>query len=115
MATILATSLNGSGSRTVNVTVLGASDTFIYTGFKNPLLILNNVSGGALTPLITGDGSTTVQVSGVGSVDVSGGYLVPSIGVGETVAIPLNSIDAYLLGTIALTGGDLIEAQLLES
>lgn len=111
MATVTATSLSGSGSRAVTVTTLTASDTFTYV--PGSILVLNNGTAGALTPNIDGDGATTVPVRGVGSVDVSTGYDVPSIGAGATVAIPLDSIAQYLKGTIALTGGSGIEAQLL--
>lgn len=111
MATITATSLSGSGSRSVTVTTLGASDTFTYV--PGSTLILNNATAGALTPNIDGDGGTTVPVRGVGSVDVSAGYDVPSIAAGASVAIPLDTIAKYLQGTIAVTGGSGIEAQLL--
>ena len=111
MATITATSLSGSGSRAVTITTLGASDTFTYV--VGSTLILNNVTAGALTPNIDGDGGTTVSVRGVGSVDVSGGYTTPSIPAGGYAAIPLDSISEYLKGTITVTGGDGIEASIL--
>lgn len=106
--------MTGSGSRTVTVTTLGASDTFVYSSSKNPILILNNVTGGALTPNIDGDGGTTVPVRGIGAVDVTGGYDVPSIAAGDSAAIPLNTIGEYLQGTIDITAGVGIEAQILE-
>lgn len=114
MATIVKTSMAGSGSRAVAVTTLGASDTFVYDASKNPVLVLNNVTGGALTPNIDGDGGSTVPVAGVGDVDVSGGYDVPSIPAGDSAAIPLNSIAEYLKDTIEITVGVGIEAQILE-
>jgi len=114
MAAIAVTSISGSSSIAVTVTTLGASDTIAYDESKNPLLILNNVSGGALTPLIDGDGGTTYPCAGIGDVDVSGGLTLASIGIGDTVAISLNSIKAYLSGVVTVTGGDAIEAQLLE-
>ena len=114
MAEITASSITGSNAQAVTVTTLGASDTFVFNAASNPVLILNNVSVGALTPLIDGDGGTTVPCSGIGNIDVSAGLTLASIGIGDTVAIPLNSISAYLSGTITITGGDAIEAQLLE-
>lgn len=114
MAAITATSMTGSGSRAVVVTTLGASDTLTFNTDKVPVLILNNVSGGALTPLIDGDGGTITPCAGVGDIDVSAGLTLTSIGIGETVAIPLNSISAYLQGVITITGGTAIEATLLE-
>lgn len=114
MATIAATDMTGAGAKAVTVTTMTASDTFTYDATKRPILVLNNVSGGALTPNIDGDGGTTVNVSGVGSVDVSGGYTFASIADGDVVAVQLNSISAYLQGTITVTGGTGIEASLLE-
>lgn len=114
MAEITATTMTGTGGRAVTVTTLGASDTLTYSSAKEPVLILNNVTGGALTPNIDGDGSTTIEVAGYGSLDVSAGYTTSSIGAGASLAIPLSTISAYLKGTITVTGGDGIEAQLLE-
>lgn len=114
MATITPTDMTGLGARAVTITTLGASDTFVFTRAKAPILILNNVTGGGLTPKIDGDGGTVVPVDGIGDVDVSAGLTLASIGAGDSVAIPLNTISGYLSGTIAVTGGTGIEAQLLE-
>ena len=114
MAVIAATSMQGSGSRAVTVTTLGASDTFVFNPIRKPVLVLNNITGGALTPNIDGAGGTTIGCVGVGDVDVSSGITFASIAAGDSVAVPLLSISAYLLGVVTLTGGDGIEAQILE-
>ena len=114
MAAITATSMLGLGARAVTITTLGASDTFTFDRTKAPILILNNVTGGGLTPNIDGDGGTTVPVDGIGDVDVSAGLTLASIGAGASAAIPLNTISGYLSGVITVTGGVGIEAQLLE-
>lgn len=114
MATITQTSTSGSGQRTLTETTLSASDTFAYSPGSGQILLLRNPTAGALSPVIDGDGGTTVPVQGVGSVDVSGGYAVGSIGVGAAVAIPLDSIKAYLAGTIAVTGGSGLVAAILD-
>lgn len=114
MAAITATLMTGSGARTVTVTTLGASDTFTFNSGKRPVLVINNITVGAITPNIDGDGGTTVTVDGIGSVDVSGGYTLPSVAAGEYVAIPLNTISKYLQGTITVTAGDGAEAFILE-
>jgi len=114
MAAITATSMLGSGARAVTVTTLGASDTFTYNKSRRPVLVLDNVTAGALTPNIDGAGGSTVPVAGVGSVSVASGYTTPSIAAGAKVAIPLESIEAYLQGVIALTGGTGIKASILE-
>lgn len=99
----------------ITATTLGASDTLVYTAGVNATLTLNNVSGGALTPLIDGDGATSVAAEGLGApIDTSTGFTVPSIGIGATVAIPLDTISEYLKGVITVTGGDAIEATLTE-
>jgi len=112
MATIASTAMTGSGSRVVTETTCGASDTFTFS--NGDILLLKNGTAGVLTPNIVGAGATTVAVVGVGSVSVSGGYDVPSIGAGAAVAIPLSTISGYLTGTIALTGADACVAQLLK-
>jgi hypothetical protein len=111
MATIAKTALTGSGSRVISETTLGASDTFTFSD-GDVLLILNDAAS-PITPNILGDSATTVGVPGVGSVDVSGGYDVPSIAIGIEIAIPLTSISKYLTGTITLTGADGAIAKLL--
>ena len=114
MAVITPTNANVIGSSALAVTTLGASDTFVYNAGKNPILILDNVTAGALTPNIDGDAGTTISVPTVGSISVASGYTAPSIAAGARVFIPLKSISAYLQGVIALTGGTGIKASILE-
>ena len=106
MATIIETVLSGQGVVAVTETTLdGASDTFTYEGGVRQRLILRNATAGALTPVIDGDGATTVTVPGIGQVDVSGGFSVGSIAVGDVVSINTDTIKEYLSGTIDITGG----------
>lgn len=114
MAAITPTSMTGSGDRAVNVTVLGASDTFDFNPSKKPVLVLNNATAGPLTPLIDGADGTSVPCAGVGAVPVSAGLVLNSIAANTSAAIPLTTISAYLQGVITVTGADGIEAQLLE-
>lgn len=114
MATIVATSIQGAGKRAVTQTTMTASDTFTYKSGQGQILILRNGTAGSLTPVIDGAGSTTFPVQGIGSVDVSTGYSVGSIAAGAQVAIPLDTIRAYLVGVIAITGGTGLSASLLE-
>ena len=114
MATIAATSMQGAGKRAVTLTTMTASDTLTYKPNKGQILILRNITAGALTPIIDGAGATTIPVQGVGSVDVSNGYAVGSIAAGAEVAIPLDTIRAYLVGVISITGGTGLSASLLE-
>lgn len=114
MATVTPTSMQGNGARVVTHTTLTASDTFTYKPGTRQVLELDNITAGALTVNIDGAGGTTVPVAGIGSVDVSAGYSTGAIAAGAKVAIPLDSISAYLQGTIAMTGGTDIRAALLE-
>jgi hypothetical protein len=114
MAVITASKITGSGQKPVTETVLGASDTLVYNRETSPVLYLNNETAGPLTPLIDGDGGTTVPCAGIGDVDVSAGLLLSSIAANAVVAIPLNSISAYLNGVVTITGATGIVASLLE-
>lgn len=112
MAVIAETLMTGTGSRALTVTTLGSSDNLVYKAGAGQVLILDNVTAGALTPLIDGADGTTVQVAGVGSVSVASGYTVPSIAAGARAAIPLDSISAFLQGVVTVTGGSGIKAVL---
>lgn len=112
MAVIAQTLLTGTGARALTVTTLGASDTLVYKAGARQVLVLDNVTAGALTPKLDGDGGTTVQVAGVGAVDVSAGYTTPSIAAGARFAIPLDTISAFLQGVVTVTGGSGIKATL---
>ncbi len=114
MAIITPTNVNTISEVDLTKTTLGASDTFAYTNGVTKYLILDNVTAGALTPNIDGDGGTTAYLSGVGSVDISGGYTFGSIAAGETKIIDLDQIKSYLQGTITVTGGTGIEAAIIE-
>lgn len=114
MATIVPTSVQGSGVRTVTRTTLTASDTFTYNANGKAVLILDNVTAGALTVTIDGADGTTVPVAGIGPISVAAGYSTGAIAAAACVAIPLDSIDQYLKGVIAVTGGTGIKATLIE-
>lgn len=114
MATIAKTQ-NGAGVQDLAVTTLdGTSDTFVYDATRAAFLILKNPTGGAISPVIDGDGATSVPVGGVGSVDISAGFAVGSIAAGETKVINLAGISAYLAGTIDIASGTGLEASILE-
>lgn len=111
MPAIAATNVGGSGARVAAATTLDGTDSFVYSA--GAILILRNPTAGSLSPVIDGDGASTVPVRGVGNVNIASGYAVGSIGVGAQVAIPLDSIRAYLSGTIAVTGGTGLVATML--
>lgn len=114
MPAIAATTMQGSGARVITSTTLNGTDSFVYRPGTRAILKLNNPTGGPLSPTIDGDGGTNVQVPGLGAVSVASGYAVGSIAAGATVAIPLDTISAYLQGAISITSGTGLVAQLLE-
>lgn len=112
MSVIAPTNMQGAGSRALVKTTLTSSDSFVYK--QGSVLVLDNVTGGALTVNIDGSGGSVVPVKGVGDVSVAAGYNTPAIAAGAAVVIPLDSISSYLKGTIAVTGGTGIKASLLQ-
>jgi hypothetical protein len=114
MATIASVDTKSTSEVAISPTTLGASDTFVYQRGVTKYLVIDNVTEGAITPNIDGDGADTAYLSGVGSVDISGGYTFGSIAAGDAVVIDLDAISAYLQGTIEVTGGDDAEAYILE-
>jgi hypothetical protein len=111
MPAITATALTGSGQRTMTKTTLNGTDSFVYSA--GAILVLENSSGGPLSPTIVGADATTTAVKGYGDLDVSGGYAVGSIADGVTKVIPLDSIAAYLVGVLSITSATGITASLL--
>ncbi len=114
MAVITPTDTKAISEVEITRTTLGASDTFVYTPGVTKYLVIDNVTAGALTPNIDGDGATTGYLDGYGSVDLTGGYTFGSIAAGEIFVLDLDAIKQFLKGTITLTGGDAAEAYILE-
>lgn len=115
MATILPTDLvSTSEVDLVETTLDGSSDTFTYDPDRSKYLVLRNPTGAGITPTIDGDGATTRHLSGVGDVDISGGYAVATIATTEAAVIPLAGIKEYLAGTITISSGTGLVASLLE-
>ncbi|MGR3593040.1 MAG: hypothetical protein ACU0B9_06995 [Limimaricola soesokkakensis] len=115
MGTITPTDLRPGGARPLAETTLTASDTLTFEVLGRQVLVLRNPTAGALSPVIDGDGATTVRAPGAPAFDISAGYAVGAIAAGAAVAIPLDSISAYLAGTITVTGGSGLVATLLRS
>lgn len=114
MATIAATNLAVIGDGAMTETTLTGTDDFVFSKGRSKYLILRNPTAGALTVTIDGDGAVSQPVTGVGSVDLTGGFVTSAIGVGAVRIIPLDTIASYLAGTIAVTGSTGIVASLLE-
>lgn len=109
MATIA--SVNGAlpGAFAAAPTVLTASDIITFEPLRKQLLILRNGTAGSLTATIDGADGTTVNVAGLGSVNVSAGLpvVVPAA---STRMVVLGTISAYLAGVVTITGAAGLEA-----
>lgn len=105
MAVIAQTTFNKSsnGAITVTRTVLGASDSLVYT--PGGVLFLFNTTASPVDVTIDGSGSTTIAPTGYGgTIDISAGKVI-TVGATATVAVQLDSIASFLAGTVAVTGG----------
>jgi hypothetical protein len=112
MPAIVSTSMQGVGVRASTRTTLTSSgNTFTYV--PGSFLVLHNPTGGAISPVIDGDGGTTVDVQGLGTISVASGYAVGSIAAGAQVLIPLDSIALYLKGTVSVTTATDLVASIL--
>lgn len=116
MATVVETAGNVLGGVALTQTTLtGTADIFTYRQGTGQILILRNPTGGAISPIIDGDGGTTVGVEGLGIINVAAGFPVGSIAAGAAVAIPLDTIYQYLVGAISITSGTGLVASLLRT
>lgn len=115
MPVITPTDISGTGTVALTETTLdGATDTLVFNAAKLQILVFDNPTGGSLTPVIDGTTSTSVPCDGVGDVDVSAGFSVGSIGIGDSVSIKLGTIRSFLSGTVNITGGTGLVATLME-
>lgn len=103
MATLVATTLTGTnGAVTATRNVLSASDVLTVT---SGIMELYNTTASPVTVTIDGSTATTISPTGYGgTIDISAGkaIVVPA---SSTVVVNLTTISAYLVGTIAVTGG----------
>lgn len=106
MATITATSKAVLGSFSSPKTTLTASDTFTYVPTATQELILYNPTASAITVTLTGAAGVSIPIPKAGSATFS-------VSSGISIVVPANdfqfvllpTIDAYLKGVIAVTGG----------
>lgn len=115
MASISSTDKNVLGAFTANKTTLTSSDTLTYNEGTGQELILSNSTASVVSITIDGSGGTTVLVPGAGSTtfSVASGLVVAVPANGFTV-VRLDTIKAYLQGSIALTGGTGVSAIILQ-
>lgn len=103
MAALTITAAGGAGAIATTLNTLTASDTFTYV--PGDIMHLRNATAGALTPNLDGADGTVVGVSGVGNVSVAAGITLASIAAAGERVIYLDTIAAYLLGLVTVTGG----------
>lgn len=116
MATITSTTISSLTSAAVvsTTTLDGTDDALSFSATYRNILILENGTGSALSPVLSGVGADTVTVSGLGDVDVSGGTDVfGTIADGETKAFMINTVKDYLADSVTITGGTGLVATLL--
>lgn len=99
MASITKQSL--SFATAVTLTELTGTDTLDST---QGTLWISNQSGASVTINVDGDGGSEVTCTGVGVVDVTGGYDI-TVADGEIIPVQLATISQFLQGTVAVTGG----------
>jgi len=99
----------------ITPTVLSASDTVELNLAKKSVLIVENASGGSLTINVKGDTATSVNCSGVGDIDLTGGKEF-TVADGTAFKFPLNATYQAWLGdgNLTITGGDLGLAYIFE-
>ncbi|MFC3180455.1 hypothetical protein [Cypionkella sinensis] len=97
----------------MTLTTLGASDTFEFRRGTGQILFLRNPTGGTLSPLIDGGDGVTVPLAGWGLRTVSGGYPAFAITTLQNKLLWLDTIPAFLQGTITITSGAGLLAGLL--
>ncbi len=113
MPAITATTMQGSGQRTLAETTLNGTDTFTYQ--TGDLLLLRNPTGGSLSPVIDGADGTTINVPELGPVSVASGYAVGAIAAGSARMIPLDTIRGYCQGVVSILTGTGLVASILRT
>lgn len=105
MATLTSTSFPSRiGAFTAPKAVLTSDDILTINDSVNQVLMLVNLTAGAITATIAGEDATTADVPGIGTVDTSAGYDI-EVGVNQCRVIALPSIAQYLVGEVHITGG----------
>lgn len=96
---ITQTSLRIKGATDGAVTVLDASDQFIYQPSGQQVMLLRNPTASAISPVLTGNNvSSTFKVPTVGTLYLTEGFEVGDIEAGQTVAIPLDTVRHWIAG-----------------
>lgn len=114
MANIIVSNKNVAGAFNPTKNTLTAADVLPYSAGQS--LLMYNTTASAVVVTIDGDGGTTVAVpdSGGATFSVAAGLAVTVPANGFTI-VNLDTIKAYLKGTVAVTGGVGVVAVLLSA
>lgn len=115
MAAIINSNKNVLGPFNAAKTVLTAADTLTYVPNIGAELIMYNTTGSTVNVTIDGDGGTTVSVPGAGAstFSVASGLVVP-VPANDFMVVRLDTISAYLKGTVNVTGGTGVVAAIIQ-
>lgn len=118
MAELTATTMQGSGQRTVTVNTLTSSDTLTHLPGNKQLLVLVNTTAGLLTVNIKGSDASNMQIGDIGNnTALSAGYDA-NVAAGFAKVIDLDESRLQLAsatGQVNLTGGTGLLAILLNN
>jgi hypothetical protein len=115
MAVITNTSKNVLGPFNAPKTALTAADTLTYVPNIGAELILYNTTGAPVNVTIDGSGGTTVPVPDTGGAtfSVAAGLVVP-VPANDFTIVRLDTIAAFLKGTVSVTGGTGVVAIIIQ-
>lgn len=114
MALIAAVAASSSvGVVPVVPTVLGASDTLVFSPGLAQTLVIQNDTGSSVSVVIDGDKAAAFAPGGIGaSIDLSTGFVM-TIPAGASRAVALKNIQRYLSGAVTVSGGAGAKAYIL--
>ena len=111
MAAIASINAAQLGAFAAAISTLSADDTITIDAGKKLLAVFTNTTGGSLTATIDGADGTTANFPGAPGISVAAGYAVV-VPAGESRAVLLSSISAYLKGVVHITGAATLKLQL---
>lgn len=97
----------------LTVTTLSGTDSFVYAKGTDQVLILFNPTGGSLSPVIDGGDGTTWYTDGNGARAIGPGYPAFAIAAGIFKIIPLDTMEGFLQGVIAISASVGLKAALI--
>lgn len=116
---VLAITPRTSTPTTLTVNTLSASDTLAYVANAGQLIEFRNTTASIVNVTIGGAGaSATYPVAGTGgtTINAAAGKIIAVPGViGAVVAINLDTMPAYMVGAITVTGGTGLTATILSN